>query len=381
MARRGENIFKRKDGRWEARITNHSEEGKRSYRSLYGRTYTEVKAKKEEYFIKYGMPDTPIFNKRLPFSVAAERWLSGVCSSVKESTYTRYHRIVYSYIHQYFNEYAVTDLTASSVNSFKNALLTNGGKKGKGLSEKTVSDILSVVKLILTHAAREGYPVTNAGLIRNPRRKKRDISVIPEDELKKLEETLILSDDRLSAGILLALHTGIRNGEVCGLKWGDFDFRSRTVRINRTVERIANLDVEDKRKTKVVITEPKTEASKREIPLPYALCEYLKLKKGEDSCYLLTNTQKPAEPHTLYVRFERFLRHHGFERYTFHSLRHTFATRGVAAGFDVKSLSEILGHSDVTTTLRCYVHPSVEQKRRLMEAMFDSGISGRKYGS
>ena len=135
------------------------------------------------------------------------------------------------------------------------------------------------------------------------------------------------------------------------------------MRIRRTVERIADLDPLTEQKTKVIISEPKTDTSRWEIPLPQALCRYLKAHRGEDGHYLLTATDRPMEPHTLYIKYKRFLKRNGFEQYTFHALRHTFATRGIESGFDAKALSEILGHSDVTTTLRCYVHLSMKQKK------------------
>lgn len=238
-----------------------------------------------------------------------------------------------------------------------------------------------MLKLIINHAAAEGFEVMNTSLIRDPKQKKKDMQIIPQEQSKRLEEILLASNDPVSLGILLALHTGIRNGELCGLKWGDVCFSTGTLHIRRTVERISDLDPLHKAKTKLIIGEPKTASSRREIPLPTALCAYLKARCGNADEYILTGTSKPSEPHTLYVRYSRFLRRNGFDSYTFHALRHTFATRGIESGFDTKSLSEILGHSDVTTTLRCYVHPSLEQKRRQMEALFDGKIRGQKYGN
>lgn len=380
MARRGENIFKRKDGRWEARIGAEHVDGKQHYHSVYGKTYAEVKAKKEEYLYLCRNATAPTEQRSATFSWAAEHWLKTIGSTVKESTYTRYYRNVHSYLMPHFSKYSISKLDSEAVNRFKDELLTSGGKRGNGLSEKTVTDILSVLKLILIHAAEEGCSTMNVGLIRNPRRKKHEIKTVPSAKLDRLEDILLNSNDNISLGILLTLHTGIRNGELCGLRWEDFHFNSKTVRIRRTVERIADLDPLTSAKTKVIVSEPKTEASHREIPLPRVLCKYLKSRCGAPNTYILTGTDKPCEPHTLYVRYERFLRRYGFDSYTFHALRHTFATRGIESGFDVKSLSEILGHSDITTTLRCYVHPSVEQKRRQMEAMFDSKIRGQKYG-
>ena len=374
------NIRKRKDGRWEARVIEERGNGERKYRSLYGKSYTEVKAKKEEYYGERNQEAPPMARKLATVSGLSESWLMTVKSTVKEATYTRYYRIVHQYLMPGIGKYALSRLDSGLVNSFKDVLLSHGGRRGKGLSAKTVTDIFSVLKAVLLYAAEEGYPVMNVALVKSPRKAKKDIKVIPPESVNRLEEALLSSNDTVSLGILLTLHTGIRNGELCGLRWGDVNFANNTLHIRRTVERIADLDHSHKEKTKVIINEPKTEASRREIPLPLALCSYLRSRRKESGAYLLTGTDKPSEPHTLYVRYERFLRRNGFDSYTFHALRHTFATRGIEAGFDAKSLSEILGHSDVSTTMRCYVHPSVDQKRKQMETLFNPEIRGQKYG-
>lgn len=381
MARRGESIFKRKDGRWEARVIEYRGDGRRFYRSLYGKTYGEVKGKKERY-IAFSHSTVLGETKSSPlFSEQSEHWLASVKNSVKESTYTRYYRTVHSYLLPLLGKYAVSRIDITIVNQLKETLLVGGGKRKNGLSEKSVADILSVLKLIIKHTAAEGFEVMNTSLIRDPKQKKKDMQIIPHEQSKRLEDILLASTDPVSLGILLALHTGIRNGELCGLKWCDICFLTGTLHIRRTVERISDLDPLRKAKTKLIVGEPKTASSRRVVPLPTALCAYLKARCGNADEYILTGTNKPSEPHTLYVRYSRFLRRNGFDSYTFHALRHTFATRGIESGFDAKSLSEILGHSDVTTTLKCYVHPSLEQKRRQMENLFDSRICGQKYGN
>ncbi len=381
MARRGESIFKRKDGRWEARVIEYRGDGRRFYRSLYGKTYGEVKGKKERY-IAFSHSTVLGETKSSPlFSEQSEHWLASVKNSVKESTYTRYYRTVHSYLLPLLGKYAVSRIDITIVNQLKETLLVGGGKRKNGLSEKSVADILSVLKLIINHTAAEGFEVMNTSFIRDPKQKKKDMQIIPHEQSKRLEDILLASTDPVSLGILLALHTGIRNGELCGLKWCDICFLTGTLHIRRTVERISDLDPLRKAKTKLIVGEPKTASSRRVVPLPTALCAYLKARCGNADEYILTGTNKPSEPHTLYVRYSRFLRRNGFDSYTFHALRHTFATRGIESGFDAKSLSEILGHSDVTTTLKCYVHPSLEQKRRQMENLFDSRICGQKYGN
>lgn len=381
MSRRGENIFKRKDGRWEARVPEYKINGEKVYRSIYGRSYTEVKLKKNDYYKTSSHKKFTKLLKSTTFADIADYWLTTIKGTVKESSFTRYHRNVHSYLNPAMGTLTLPEITSNAICQLKDELLENGGKRGYGLSEKTVSDLLSTLKMILMYAEEQGYPVMNAELIRNPKKKKHEVNVIPGGVISRLEEILLSSDDRISLGILLTLHTGIRNGELCGLQWSDFDFNSGTISICRTVERIKDLTPLAERKTKVVITEPKTESSKREIPLPKTLCLYLRSHQGAADEYLLTGTDKPSEPHTLYVRYERFLRRNGFESYTFHAIRHTFATRGIASGFDAKSLSEILGHSDVTTTLRCYVHPSMEEKRSQMEKLFNACKNGQKYGT
>lgn len=379
MARHGENIFRRKDGRWEARVIIRRD-GAHTYRSLYGATYTEAKAKKEDFIRRSPLPTDIGADERLPMSQMAELWLVGVRGTVKESTFTRYHRSVHAYLTPTLGAREITRLDSCTVNKFRDDLLSGGGRKGGGLSEKTVTDILSVLTLILKYAADEGYSVMNTSQIRCPRGRKKNISTIPEGELERLEGVLLESDDRLSLGILLTLHTGIRIGELCGLRWEDVHFDRGSIVIARTIERIAELDPTKKAKTKIVIDCPKTEASAREIPLPRLLCEHLISRRGKAGTYILTGTDKPSEPHTIYVRYRRLLSKSGFADYTFHALRHTFATRGIESGFDAKSLSEILGHADVTTTLRTYVHPSVEQKRKQMESLFECDIRSQKYG-
>ena len=380
MSRRGENIFKRKDGRWEARVPEYRMNDEKAYHSIYGKSYTEVKLKKEEYYSFTGREKRPKSKKSMTFPDIADQWLTAIKSTVKESSFTRYHRNVHSYLIPAIGTLKLPEINNTVICHLKDRLLENGGKRGGRLSEKTVSDLLSTLKMVLMYAKEQGYPVMDTE-IRNLKRKKRDINVIPSIVVSRLEEILLNSDNLISLGILLTLHTGIRNGELCGLRWSDFDFNSGTIRISRTVERIKDLSPFAEHKTKVVITEPKTASSRREIPLPKTLCRFFKSRKGASDSYLLTGNNKPSEPHTLYIRYERFLKRNGFESYTFHAIRHTFATRGIASGFDAKSLSEILGHADVTTTLRCYVHPSMEEKRSQMESLFNSEIRGRKYGT
>ena len=142
--------------------------------------------------------------------------------------------------------------------------------------------------------------------------------------------------------------------------------------INRTVERITNLDPNTVTKTKIIVSEPKTEYSKRTIPLPIFLLEYIRQLTFAPKWYVLTNNIQPTEPHQFYLRYKTYTKRIGLGHYTFHALRHTFATMCVEKGVDTKSLSELLGHSNIATTLSFYVHPSLEQKRKQIELLTPS---------
>ncbi len=380
MARRGENIHKRKDGRWEARIIEGYHDGKSKYRSIYGKTYTEVRMKREEALVKLSLKPAPSAKKLASFDFIASDWLHSVRSSIKESTYTRYHRTVHVYLMPKLGTISLIKLSPNDINRISEELMQNGGKRGQGLSAKTISDILSVLKLILHYGTRQGYACPDTSNINSPKKKKPKVKTLCNNEIQRLEQLLWDSNDTISLGILFSLYTGVRIGELCGLRWEDINFNTGTVRISRTVERITDMNPSAKLKTRVVVSTPKTENGLREIPLPKALITFLEMKKSSGQHYLITGTNKHSEPHTLYIRYKRYLKRHEFDSYTFHALRHTFATRCIEAGFDAKSLSEILGHSDVSTTLRCYVHTSMEQKRQLMELLIPEENRGQKRG-
>lgn len=369
MPRRGENIFKRQDGRWEARYIHHYENGKAKYRYLYGSTYHEVRSKRLAELTRLESEQMPMVQRNITLEQLARLWLNDIKFSVKESTYTRYHRSVHKYILPNLGNLPILKLDAQTVNRFSGMLLNAGGLNSRPLSSKSVCDILCVLKAIDQFGRLNGYPCPPLDAIRYPPKSNRPIKIFSPDIRVALETVLLCSEDTTSLGILFSLFTGVRIGELCGLRWGDIDLTNATVKICRTVERIEDLDPLSGKKTKVIISEPKTEHAVRLIPLPQFLCEYLRKQKRTEDIYLLSGQPSCIEPHCFYVRYKRFLRKHNIADHTFHSLRHTFATRCVEHGFDTKSLSEILGHANVTTTLMFYVHPSLEQKRTQMELL------------
>jgi len=361
MPRKGENIYKRKDGRWEARYIHHYENGKAKYRSVYADSYSEVKAKRQEELAKPENMRVSAVKQLGTLNEICTLWLNSRKSKVKESTYTRYARIVNNYILPGFESDKLIKIGNQEICAYIDKLKET-------LSDKTVSDIRCVFVSIWTYGVENGYPCCNFNLPKEKGKSNHIITVLPPETRKKFELAALKYNNLVSLGIVFAMFTGIRIGELCGLKWGDIDFENGFVKIQRTVERIADLD-SDSRKTKVIISEPKTENSVRMIPLPKDLMDYIRGFKMRENDYILTASPKHTEPQTYYSRYKTFLRQHNLGDYTFHELRHTFATHCVDMGFDIKSLSEILGHADVSTTMNLYVHPTLQMKKRQMDML------------
>lgn len=365
MSRKETNIFKRKDGRWEARYIHHYEGGKACYRYLYGKSYNEVRQKRlSEQQARSNVDAQP--RKSAPDLVSfSENWLASTRTRVKESTYTRYSRILSVYLKPVFKKYTLLD----HIQELPEYLLKHGGAKGGELSPKSVTDILCVFKSILKYAQKNGFFYPCNAEFSYPQKGSKRVRIVDEASRIRLENIIFFSESVEARGIMLALFAGLRIGELCGLRWEDIDLENGTLSVRRTVERIADLDADSQRKTKVIVGTPKTGSSERMIPLPQFITEWLQRFRCRQNTYVLTGNAKPMEPHQFYMRYKKFLKRHGFPDMTFHALRHTFATRCVELEFDAKALSEILGHSSVTTTLAVYVHPTLQQKRVQMERL------------
>lgn len=375
MARKGENIFKRKDGRWEARFIHHYENGKARYRYIYAATYAEVKARKTKEQKKItdirALPPKQVCT----FKLLAGLWLTDIRASIRESTYTRYYRIVEKYLIPRLGEQVLAKMEQRDINSLPEELLNSGGVNGGGLSPKTTSDILCVLKSIFKYGKTLGYPVPATDTLRRPQQNTKLAEIVSEESRVRLEQCVLEQRNLTGLGILFTLFTGVRIGELCGLRWEDINFEESTVCISRTVGRISDLDPDSATRTKVVLSAPKTGSSVRVIPIPEFLMQILLLYRHDGDCYLLTGDRTYTEPHQYYVRYRKYLKHNHIGEYSFHALRHTFATRCVEAGFDPKTLSEILGHSNVTTTMSIYVHPTIQQKRVQMERLTPGYLS------
>lgn len=349
MARKGENIRKRNDGRWEGRYLI-LENGKTRYHSIYAKSYAEVKMKLIEVRNCFeDVIEDVILDEDVIINDVAECWLNQVKQERKSSTYVKYETIYRIYIKDAFGHEKISYLNSTSVSGFF----------PDTCSESTIKSIYCVINQIISYSHQ--YFKTTEILVKrkNVQRKNTVIRVFSQSEQRCLVRYLYQNMDVYKLGILLCLSVGLRLGEICALRWEDIDFDMRILHVKRTVQRIAF--EKSGRKTDLIENEPKTASSKREIPISDQLYDLLKEFKCSD-IYLL-NGRHPLEPRTYQYKFKRYLKAAGIQDANFHVLRHTFATNCIGYGADVKSVSEILGHSDVKITLNRYVHPTLDTKR------------------
>jgi integrase len=253
-------------------------------------------------------------------------------------------------------------------------LLHKGRLDGNGgMSERTAKDIIVVLKNTLRDAMRQRIlPQAELNIQFPNQHDQYKIQVLPKDAQRKLVQAIYLDLTPKSAGILLALHTGLRIGEICGLKWNDIDFDQKILKVQRTVQRVYRKALDGSGKSKIVISTPKTRSSKREVPLAGLLLPVLRKILPENiDTFFLSRNENCLEVRTFRAFFENFLSSNQIDRINFHALRHTFATRCIEAGGDCKTVSELLGHSTVNMTLNLYVHPQIEQKRKCVELLVD----------
>lgn len=369
MPRKGENIYKRKDGRWEGRfIKGYKPDGKAAYGYVYGYTYKEAKE-------KLNLATTAKANVSLPkknaatFADISQQWLFSQKTRVKESTYNKYSNLLHLYILPYIGGLCVDKIAYEDIAQLRDGLLRNGGKRSMGLSPKTVSDAMSVIKNVMRYSLQIGCQHSFDMQLIRVKQSAHELRILSQTEQNALYAYLTTDPSPYNIGILICLLTGLRIGEVCALCWEDISFEDHTIYIHGTMQRIQD-KTDSCKKTKVVITSPKSASGKRMIPIPQNLEEILRNMKSDRNGFVLSaDGTDYTEPRVLQYRFEKILRKLGIQQVNFHALRHTFATRCIEVGFDVKSLSEILGHSSISITMNRYVHPSLGLKHENMQRL------------
>lgn len=363
MPRRGENIYKRKDGRWEGRYKDgFKPDGKTKYSSIYGKSYAEVRSAitKKRLQLQTEAPAC-----RLKFGEIVRLWLDNIKNTVKESTYANYLMKAEKHILTRLGDIRYDKLTVNILNDFVSEKLTDG------LSAKYVSDISVLIKSAAKFAHRQyGYADKTEFMLLPKKEKLSEKRLLTDSEQQILTTGLLNNINSCNAGILLSAATGMRIGELCALKWSDFDFEKSTVTVKSTMQRIKSTD--NASATKIIVTSPKSRTSLREIPIPDFLCSALESMKTGGDNFMLTGTNRYVEPRTMQYRFKSVLKKLNLPQVNFHSLRHMFATKCVSLGVDVKTLSEILGHSSVKITLDRYVHSSIDRKRSCIKIFSDN---------
>lgn len=363
---KGENIFKRKDGRWEARYVKFREpSGKIIYGFCYGKSYREVKEKVSNLRVIEQAAAPVLSNQR--FGIYCEECLNFCRVRLKGSTCERYTTADENHIKPKLGSCLPLMINEELISEFSSILLS------EGLAPKTVKDVLTVLRLALKFTAKRlpyGLPKVE---ILYPKEQKTEARVLSLEEQKRLISYLSEEIDCCKFGVLLAMFTGLRIGELCALKWENISLIDRTIKVAETMQRLKS-DCGGS-KTKVVIGSPKSDLSSRVIPLSdtaLRLCKYMEIK--DRSAYILTGTGNFIEPRTLQYRLKKYTKDCKLEGVHFHTLRHTFATRCIEVGFEIKSLSEILGHSTTAITMERYVHSSLKLKRENMQKLTAVGL-------
>ena len=293
--------------------------------------------------------------KNTTFSAVAALWKADKKQYVKKSTYAAYCLLMQSHLLPELGD--KEDVLEEDVQDLVNRKLS------AGRGQKTVRDSLVVLKMILRYGAKHDLmEYHQIDVVFPTEREKHDIEVLTLTNQRQLMTYVKEHFTFLNLGIYICLNAGLRIGEVCALQWDDIDIASGVIRVNKTLQRIYLVDGEEKY-TELIVDKPKTKNSIREVPMT----RDLKIVRGD--FYVLTNAAMPTEPRTYRCYFNKLQQQLGLPKMRFHGLRHSFATRCIESKCDYKTVSVLLGHSNIGTTLNLYVHPNLEQKRKCIDAM------------
>lgn len=295
-----------------------------------------------------------------------EEWKEEKKKYVKKSTYAAYQLLIQNHIKPYFGD--LYEVNEEKVQQFV------FDKLDAGLSEKTIRDIIIVLKMILKFGIKNGYLEYIQIDAKFPsKQEKKDLDVLSKADQKKFMEHLRNNFTFKNLGIFICLSTGMRIGEICGLRWCDVDTAEGVIKVRYTLQRIYIIESEA-RHTELLLDTPKTANSVRDIPMSSELLKMLKSlnKVVNENYYVISNDIKPIEPRTYRNYYNKLCKQLDIPELKFHGLRHSFATRCIESKADYKTVSVLLGHSNISTTLNLYVHPNKEQKKKTIDKMLRS---------
>lgn len=304
------------------------------------------------------------------YEKVALEWLEYQKKIVKESTYGTYSTSLHNHLIPRIGYMQIGEITRTVTQDLVFQLLGTGRcDKSGGLSERTVKGIMTILKSTMHYAGQNGYTNFRDIQVFYPKEKKSYFpKILSHEEQDKLQEYIVQNLTPYSLGILFAIQTGVRIGELCALQYQDINLQEGVVNISKTLQRTFVKNIAQENVSQVIISTPKSKNSIRAIPLTKLLMsilqDYSNLPKEN---YLLTGKEKYIEPRSYYNYYKKILKAAEISYLNFHGLRHTFATRCIEAGGDYKIVSELLGHSSVKITLDLYVHPQMDAKRQCVE--------------
>lgn len=302
-------------------------------------------------------------NKNLSFKEISTLWKDEKRHYVKRSTMSAYDLILEKHLLPVF-----ADMSAIEEGTVQEFVIN---KLNSGLGHKTVKDILIVLNMIARYGAKHGKFNHPDWDVKFPAdRSTKELPVFTVAHQRKLMGHVVKNFTFKNLGVLLCLHTGMRIGEICALTWGDIDVKQGIIKVSKTIGRLYVAEGTSPR-TELVLSSPKTKSSYREIPMTQDLLKLIKPLKAivNNGYYVLTNDESPTEPRVYRNHYKQLLRSLGLPELKFHGLRHSFATRCIESRCDYKTVSVLLGHSSISTTLNLYVHPNMEQKKRCLDKM------------
>jgi integrase len=293
-------------------------------------------------------------------------WLEIKKLHIKYSSYCKYEMLINKYINPFLNQYHIETITELDIIHFLDDLINN-----KCLASSTIKSIKDILHSIYEYGeSKYSLRHINFSLIKFTKKRAKQKQPLNIEDQIKLYQYCIEHNTNIAMAILLGLYCGLRVGEVCGLTWNDIDLDNEIVHVNKTVLRLKNNDTHNKSKTKLMISDPKTNTSNRDVIVPHFAFIYLEqYYKSYDVCeatkhrYILNNKEKPLDPRSVQKRLQTLCQTYEINC-SFHTLRHTYATNCIEKHMDIKTVSEILGHASVSITLDKYVHPSFEYKKQ-----------------
>lgn len=361
--RKGENIYQRKDGRWEGRFPKGRKlNGRIKYGYIYGKSYTEVRQRLYPLRIHYQSLQKIQGSSAETFEEWAKEWLNEVQDDVKPSTLSSYHYKLNKYVFPIIKMVPLNELSLE----IGKTLLKELQKK---LARSTIQVIFRILNKCLNNAKKNGKINVNPfSELKVPKAKQVKIRALTLSEQRKVMEVAAHEKKGYGIPVLLALHSGMRIGEIAALKWSDIDFDTNLIHVHHTYQRIPVF--ETKKKTQLLLADSKTESSVRVIPISKVLRKLLlDHQKRSKGVFVFSTKGQPCEPRLLTHHFHRIRAKAELAKIHFHQLRHTFATRCLEAYRDISSVSAMLGHASTQMTLDTYVDAMLEQRYQVIEKM------------